>query len=363
MRPNHPLKESKSQMTSNTESENGRYVPLVSIIVPLYNGRMYIRQLLKSIYESDYENLEVIVVDDASTDKGSEIVTSGFHRTRLIRNPTNRGKSWSLNRGIVAASGDFLVMTDQDLTFDKALLSKWVNALTKNPRVGICGCYVYYNSSPTLLFTSGSKFDRRRGLPRMPRTNIELDYSNEHYEESDDWVFDNLYIVRRSVLDSVGLFDYRNFPTVYEEADLQLRAAEAGYMKSIVPGARAYHEVPRGRLAQLRRFTNYKAEMLCRNRLILVRKLELDALPTMFALSLRSIVFYSFVAAIQRTPLRERTALFKSVVRGVSRGLLDPVFTNSHPSGQAAIMKHMERDSVLLSNIQDSNGLHQDNLS
>ncbi len=161
----------------------------------------------------------------------------------------------------------------------------------------------------------------------MPKTNVELGYKNEHYEESYDWVFDNLYIVRKSVLDSVGGFDYHNFPTVYEEADLQLRAAKAGFMKSIVPGARAFHEIPLERMAQLRRFTKYKTEMLCRNRLILIRKLELDTLPIMIALSLRSFVFYSFVAAIQYLPLRERTALFKSVIRGVSRGLLEPVVT------------------------------------
>src|SRR5437879_4238019 len=158
-------------MTLNTDPESARDVSLVSIIVPLYNGRMHIQQLLKSIYKSDYRNLEVIIVDDASTDNGLEIVRSEFHGARVIQNQINRGKSWSLNQGIVAAKGDFLVITDQDLIFDRELISKWVNAFTKKPDVGICGCYVYYRLSPTLLFTAGSKFDRRKGLPRMSKTN------------------------------------------------------------------------------------------------------------------------------------------------------------------------------------------------
>lgn len=312
-------------MSLEIESEKRRDVPLVSVIVPLYNGKEHIQQLLRSIYESDYKSLEVIVVDDASTDDGLEIVRAQFQKAMVIRNKSNRGKSWSLNQGIMAARGDFLVIADQDLIFHRELVSKWVHTLMKKPRVGICGCYVYYNRSPTLLFTAGAKFDKRNGLPRMPKKNVEMDYSEERYEESCDWVFDNLYIVRKSVLDAVGVFDFHNFPMVYEEADLQLRAGRAGFVKSIVPGARAFHEIPLGRMPQLRRLTKYKAEMLCRNRLILIRKLELDTVPMVFALSLRSFLFYSLVAAIQNAPFRERTALFKSVVRGVTRGLLDPL--------------------------------------
>src|SRR2546427_3015597 len=321
---------------ADSKANQGNY--LVSVIVPLYNGESHIGQLLKSVSDSSYRNVEVIIVDDGSSDSGLEIIRTEFPSAKVLRNGQNRGKSFSLNRGLRISRGSFIIMSDQDLIFHKDLISKWVDALVANPRLGVCGCYVYYKKSRNFLFTAGSRFDKRRGFPRLSLSNVSLTYSEERYEESSDWIFDNVYVVRRSVIESVGAYDHLDFPIVYEEADLQLRASMAGFAKSIVPGARAFHDIPLGRLDQLRRLTKYKAEMLCRNRLILVRKFDFATPPMVLGLLLRSLLFYGFVAVIQPTPVREKTAFLGSVVRGVSRGLLDPLATKNGWDSQSAAL-------------------------
>jgi len=304
----------------------------VSIVVPVYNAKQHIRRLLESIYQSTYSNFEIVVVDDASTDKSLELITTEFHGITVFRNETNRGKSWSLNRGITSSRGEFVIVTDPDLIFHANLIEKWVNVLIQNRKIGVCGCYVYYNDSKHLLTRAGARFDERRGAHYHPRLNIRLDYRDERYEESSSWVFDDLYIVRRSALQDVGGYDYQNFSTIYEEADLQLRISAAGYTKAVVPGARAYHAVPVETWSQLRRYSKYKLELLCRNRFILIRKLGLSTLPRTSAVLVRLFLFYTFVAFIQPVSLREKASLFKSVVRGISRGLFDPIITNSPES-------------------------------
>src|SRR2546425_1825933 len=66
-------------------------LPLVSIIVPLYNGKSMIRQLLTSILGNSYKNIEVIVIDDASTDGGSSILKEEFPWVRVLVNEVNEG--------------------------------------------------------------------------------------------------------------------------------------------------------------------------------------------------------------------------------------------------------------------------------
>lgn len=88
--------------------------PLVSVIITSYNREKYIRQCVESALSQDYENLEVIVVDDASTDKSPEILGSFGDKIRYIRQEKNRGIGPTLNRGFRTAKGDLLIYLDSD---------------------------------------------------------------------------------------------------------------------------------------------------------------------------------------------------------------------------------------------------------
>ena len=74
--------------------------PLVSVLLPVYNAEKYIGESLKSILDQSYQNLEIIIIDDGSTDRSAEIINSfEDQRVRYLRNETNIRLIRTLNKG------------------------------------------------------------------------------------------------------------------------------------------------------------------------------------------------------------------------------------------------------------------------
>ena len=86
--------------------------PLVSTIIPVYNGAKYLNTCLENILSQSYKNLDIIVIDDGSTDETAEITRK--YPVNLIRHPHNRGLSAARNTGIDAAKGEYIHFMDVD---------------------------------------------------------------------------------------------------------------------------------------------------------------------------------------------------------------------------------------------------------
>lgn len=114
--------------------------PVASFVIPVYNGSAYIAESVGSCLESSNSKIEIIVVDDCSTDQTVRIVESMSEkdgRVKLIRHGANMGRSAARNTGIVAASSDILMMMDHD---DIALTSRaaiTIKAFKDNPEADI----------------------------------------------------------------------------------------------------------------------------------------------------------------------------------------------------------------------------------
>jgi len=109
---------------------------MVSVIVPVYNREGYIAQALQSILSQSFSDVEIIVVDDGSTDSTVEAVRSFGEGIRLFRQE-NRGPGAARNRGIREAKGDFIAFLDSDDLWDSEKLEKQVRILKKRPEVGL----------------------------------------------------------------------------------------------------------------------------------------------------------------------------------------------------------------------------------
>ena len=95
--------------------KNSTNSPLVSVILTTYNGEKYIAETLQSVLNQTYTNLEIIIVDDASTDKAVEIIKSfNDDRIKLYINETNLGIGYNTNRALSLATGEFIMMQDHD---------------------------------------------------------------------------------------------------------------------------------------------------------------------------------------------------------------------------------------------------------
>lgn len=117
--------------------------PLVSIVLPSYNGEKYIRQSIESILAQSYENWELIIVDDCSTDDTPKIGREYCRkdsRIKYMRNKTNLKLPASLNAGFDAATGAYLTWTSDDNAFKPCAIEIMLSELEKNDNLGLVYC-------------------------------------------------------------------------------------------------------------------------------------------------------------------------------------------------------------------------------
>lgn len=116
---------------------------LVSIILPTRNREDYIERAIKSVFSQTYKNIELIVVNDKSSDGTSRIVSKiakGNNKIAILNNETNLGLVKSLNRGIKASKGIYIArLDDDDFWCDDKKIEKQVNFLEKNKDFGLVG--------------------------------------------------------------------------------------------------------------------------------------------------------------------------------------------------------------------------------
>ena len=117
--------------------------PEITVLTPVYNGERYLAQAIQSILEQTFENFELLIIDDGSTDRTSEIIKQfSDPRIRAVNNETNIGLIGTLNRGIKLANGRYIARMDCDDWSAPDRLSKQWMFMEKHPEVGICGSWV-----------------------------------------------------------------------------------------------------------------------------------------------------------------------------------------------------------------------------
>jgi glycosyltransferase involved in cell wall biosynthesis len=121
---------------------------LVSVIVPVYNGERYLAEAIQSVLNQDYRDIEVVVVDDGSTDRSSEIAEQ-FAVTRIIRQ-LNAGAGAATNTGIENARGDILTFIDADDLWEPGTLARRVARFHNDPDLDMTHGMVLEFVSPDL---------------------------------------------------------------------------------------------------------------------------------------------------------------------------------------------------------------------
>jgi glycosyltransferase involved in cell wall biosynthesis len=117
--------------------------PEISVIIPVYNDEKYLGKCLKSIFDSDYENFEVIVVNDGSTD--NSLFQAHNFPCRIVNLKNNLGVANARNEGANAAHGDLLIFFDSDAVIEKDTISNF-KKVHDNPNIMISCCSVYPES-------------------------------------------------------------------------------------------------------------------------------------------------------------------------------------------------------------------------
>ncbi|HZW03848.1 MAG TPA: glycosyltransferase [Anaerolineaceae bacterium] len=111
--------------------------PLVSVVIPVFNGQNYLREAIESVFSQTYAPVELIVVDDGSQDATWEIIQSYGERLWGIRKE-NGGVASALNLGFEQAQGEWIAWLSHDDLFLPEKLEQQIHFVTRNPQVGVC---------------------------------------------------------------------------------------------------------------------------------------------------------------------------------------------------------------------------------
>jgi glycosyltransferase involved in cell wall biosynthesis len=134
--------------------------PLVSVIIPAYNRADLVCETIDSVLSQDYPHVEVLVLDDGSTDHTVEVLESYGSRISWSTHP-NMGETRTVNRGFSLAKGEILTVLSSDDLFLPGVISKAVETLQNNPETVVCYCdYLFIDDSGKVLqFWKSLEFD------------------------------------------------------------------------------------------------------------------------------------------------------------------------------------------------------------
>ncbi|WP_264045138.1 glycosyltransferase family 2 protein [Methylobacterium flocculans] len=128
--------------------------PLVSVIIPVYNAERYLRAAIKSVQDQTYRNIEILIINDGSTDSSWKILNEikTYDDRILLISQKNGGISAALNRGIVAASGQFVARMDADDLMLPHRIEAQVRFLQENPELGFCASFMKFIDENDIVY-------------------------------------------------------------------------------------------------------------------------------------------------------------------------------------------------------------------
>lgn len=194
--------------------------PLVSVIVPVWNAEKYILATLESIKNQDFHNIEVLIVDDCSTDRTPEIISAfcaNDSRFRYLRSPANfGGPAGPRNIGLDAAIGEFVAFCDADDIWVAHKLSLQLAAMQETGAGLMCSTVRDFAEGEAL-----PHFPKPKEMPPTKRiSHAKLRIKN--------WIALSSVLVRKNVIDMAGRFNADRSHIAVEDYDMWIRLSRHG---------------------------------------------------------------------------------------------------------------------------------------
>lgn len=213
-----------------------------SIVIVSLNGEKALPVCIEALKKTNWENFEVILVDNGSSDSTSDVVRELWSNVKIIRVPENLGFAGGNNVGIKEAKGDWVVLLNDDTEVD----AKWLRAFDKtsdeNPDAGILGCKLLYPNS-NIIQHAGCWIEPN-GLSHHYGYGEEDKGQHNKIREC-EYVTGAAFAISRKVINKIGILDAKFFPIYFEEIDYCKRAQKAGFKILYVPDSVVIHHESR----------------------------------------------------------------------------------------------------------------------
>lgn len=284
----------------------------VSVITINYNGLEDTCTLIEIIPFN--ENMEVIVVDNASKNQEADIIAQRYPQVKVIKSDRNLGFAGGNNLGILAAQGKYLFLVNNDTVFKDFNVQALIDRMESSTEIGIV--------CPKIRFAWGNnpiQFTGYTPLSKVTVRNRAIGFGEDDHGQYDTahptpYAHGAAMLIRRDAIDKVGLMP-ECFFLYYEELDWSMMFTRAGYQIWYEPSCTIYHKESQstGQNSSLRTY------YLTRNRLLLVRRnprefhRPLAYIYLISIVALRDILKYTFMGRID---------LLKSIFRALGHFFL-----------------------------------------
>jgi len=223
----------------------------ISVCIVTYQAKTLLRNCLQSLYKNTQSSIEVIIIDNGSSDGTSAMLKDEFQGVQIIVNSQNEGFTRPMNRALRVSQGRNLLQLNPDTIILPGALDRLAQFLDTHPEVGICGpkvlnqdhtlqapcrrgesrpwAVISYFSGLSTLFPDSEFFGQYL-----------MNYKDEDETHAVAGVSGSCMLVRKGVIEQIGYLDERFF-AFQEDADYCFRAREAGWEIYYVPGAQIVH--------------------------------------------------------------------------------------------------------------------------
>jgi len=219
--------------------------PKVSIIILNWNTCEDTIECLESLKKIDYQNYEIIIVDNASSGDDVRILQDRFgDYVHIIANGRNDGFAGGCNIGMHYAlekGTDYILMLNNDTIVDARFLSEMVKVAEGDRAIGITGSKIYYERYPNRLQSVGGKMNWWLGTITFYGRKVEDIGQYDNLAER-DFVVGTSLLVKKIVIDKISFLDNINFFFNYEDVDYCTRAKRAGFKIVYVPESKIWHK-------------------------------------------------------------------------------------------------------------------------
>lgn len=230
----------------------------VTIVIPNYNGKHFMKPCLDSLACQTFTDFKVLVVDNASTDGSPDYMKEHYPDIEVIALDKNYGFSRAVNEGIRHADTPYVILLNNDTTVDAHYVGELVRAIRRSPRIFSVSSKMVQMYHPDLIDSAGDLYTligwgicRGSGRPVTNYTEPSVIFT----------ACAGAAIYRRSVFDKIGYFDENHFAYL-EDIDIGYRARIYGYRNIYSPTALVYHV---GSGTSGSKYNSFKVKLSARN--------------------------------------------------------------------------------------------------
>lgn len=241
--------------------------PLISIITVNYNQPQVTGQLLQSLRNIDYKNIEIMVVDNGSSSGNIDSLLPKFPNVQFLKSAQNLGFAGGNNIAVQKAKGDYLLFINNDTEVDPDFLAPLVECLQQKANAGMASPKINYFTEKNLIqYAGSSEMNPYTGRNRCIGYR-EHDRGQFNAIRPTAFIHGAAMLVKREVLKKVGLMD-ESFFLYYEELDWCARARRAGFTVWYVGESVVYHKES----VSTGQDSPFKLYYVTRNRLLFMRR-------------------------------------------------------------------------------------------